>query len=214
MTSRGSRPGRPVRVRRAGALSLQVGALEEAEGFMGASPRGALGRARSRTLFGGLAAQFPLGRRAAAPGGEPAAWRVRLSAYAGRTTPELRGAGVSETPDVLLSSAFGASLSRRTLLMKGDRLAFSLSQPLRIESGALRLRLPASRTRSRGVLHQVLPVNLEPSGRSLEWLISYGAGIGPARLHAALGLTRHPGHSRFAETERRAWLLLDMPLRW
>ena len=50
----------------------------------------------------------------------------------------------------------------------GSTLSFSLSQPLRVESGSLDLSLPTGRTQDGVVLSQALSAPLAPSGRQLD----------------------------------------------
>ena len=50
----------------------------------------------------------------------------------------------------------------------GSTLSFSLSQPLRVESGSLDLSLPTGRTQDGVVLHQSLSAPLAPGGRQLD----------------------------------------------
>ena len=114
------------------SLSLQAGAVREADGFLGARAQGNFGEISADTAFAGI-------------GGDWAAmqnWRLLASAYLGHTKADT-GDGMLRAADDIVSSAFSLGLARAGLARRGDWLGLRLSQPLRAESGAAHLRIPA-----------------------------------------------------------------------
>ncbi len=171
--------------------SIQAGMLDEAAGFAGISPRGAFGKASGRTLFGGLAAGADL----------PGNWRAWASAHAGHTRPRLRARGSVRDASPVVTSSFAVAIEGRGIAAAGDTLGISLFQPLRIERGSARVRLPVGRDTDRRVLHETIGIGLEPSARTLDLRLMYARSIGPARVGVALGAERHAGHSRANGTD-------------
>lgn len=95
----------------------------------------------------------------------------RFEYGAARTTGPVSGM-VAGVDDVEFSAfQFGASLS--DVLSKHDRLTFSVSQPLRIEQGQMRLNLPVGRNATGAIQHEQLAAGIEPNGRELDFGISY-----------------------------------------
>ncbi|MDA7972850.1 MAG: hypothetical protein MPK10_09880, partial [Gammaproteobacteria bacterium] len=143
------------------ALSLQLGAVREADGFLGAHARGDFGRAGAGTAFAGVQGDWDAPRS----WGD---WRLRASAYLGGTRADIDGDGMLRGARGIVSSAFALGAARASLARRGDRLGLRLSQPLRAERGAAHLRLPAGRTRFGEVVHRDHKVELAPSGRNLQ----------------------------------------------
>ena len=106
-------------------------------------------------------------------------------------------AGVSP----LATSAFGIS-AERAFEAGGQRLRFSVSQPLRVERGRARLNLPTGRTRDGGVTREVVEVPLSPSGRqvdvSADWRQRLRDG---AELRLRSTASFQPGHRAGEEPE-------------
>ena len=180
--------------------TLELGWLAERGGFVGHLGTGALRTdGDSDTLFFGGRARGRLG-----------AWQTLASAYLGSTDGGGRGDSLLRRSGRIISSSFSAAISRQSLLRRGDALALSLSQALRVESGSAQLRYAASRTRERLPVWRELHVDLEPSGRELAFDIEYSAplGDGCSRMGAALGLVRDNGHGSTAERSLMAsWRL-------
>ena len=96
---------------------------------------------------------------------------------------------------IIRSSAFSFDVAKAGLLTGGDHLAFRLSQPLRVASGGLGLRLPQSYDYETGAVtyaDQVL--NLAPSGREIDAELAYSRAFFGGRMDANLFWRRDPGH--------------------
>jgi hypothetical protein len=65
----------------------------------------------------------------------------------------------------------GATLSEA--FTTGDRLRFSISQPLRLSAGQIRMDLPVGRTKDGVVLFYSVTGSLEPTGRQIDFGVSY-----------------------------------------
>ena len=172
------------------SLSLQAGAVREADGFLGARAQGNFGEISADTAFAGI-------------GGDWAAmqnWRLLASAYLGHTTADT-GDGMLRAADDIVSSAFSLGLARASLARRGDWLGLRLSQPLRAENGAAHLRIPAGRTKYREVLHRQHKLELTPSGRNLQVEAEYRVPFAGGTLRAGLGFDRHANHDRARDLE-------------
>ena len=172
------------------SLSLQAGAVREADGFLGARAQGNFGEISADTAFAGI-------------GGDWAAmqnWRLLASAYLGHTKADT-GDGMLRAADDIVSSAFSLGLARAGLARRGDWLGLRLSQPLRAESGAAHLRIPAGRTKYREVLHRQHKLELTPSGRNLQVEAEYRVPFAGGNLRAGLGFDRHANHDRARDLE-------------
>ena len=172
------------------SLSLQAGAVREADGFLGARAQGNFGEISADTAFAGI-------------GGDWAAmqnWRLLASAYLGHTKADT-GDGMLRAADDIVSSAFSLGLARASLARRGDWLGLRLSQPLRAESGAAHLRIPAGRTKYREVIHRAHKLELTPSGRNLQVEAEYRVPFAGGNLRAGLGFDRHANHDRARDLE-------------
>ncbi len=169
-------------------LSLQAGAVREADGLLGARGQNAFGEIRGATVFAGVNGAWT-------PGGENH-WRLLASAYAGSTRAQVGGNGFLRGADDILSSAFSLGATRASLWRRDDWLSLRLSQPLRVERGDLSLRVPAGRTPSGEVVHRDYAVNLAPTGRTLQAEAMYRLPIAGGALQTRLGVERHPQHDQ------------------
>ncbi|CAJ2376716.1 MAG: putative Autotransporter [Arenicellales bacterium IbO2] len=176
------------------ALSLQLGAVREADGFLGAHARGDFGRAGAGTAFAGVQGDWDAPRS----WGD---WRLRASAYLGGTRADIDGDGMLRGARGIVSSAFALGAARASLARRGDRLGLRLSQPLRAERGAAHLRLPAGRTRFGEVVHRDHKVELAPSGRNLQLNVAYRLPIKGGAIRGEFGVERHALHDRARDLE-------------
>lgn len=165
------------------AFALRLGSVREFESALGATGTGAFGRLESGLVFAGV------GARGAVEG-----WSVAAGAELGVAAPQASRGLVSDVSS-LATSAFSVSAERP--VRDGGRLRLSLSQPLRVESGRMRLSVPVGRTKQGGVARRLVDAPLSPSGRQLDlaadWRAPVDAAGGEARLGATLSV--HPGHA-------------------
>ena len=167
---------------RSSALGMRLGALREFESALGARAGGAFGRLASGVAFAGTGF-----------GAEMGGWGIEAGAELGVTGSEASGGMVREV-SALATSAFSFSAERA--FEDGGRLRLSLSQPLRVERGRLRLAVPTGRTKRGEVVRGIVDAPLTPSGRQIDlgadWRRPAGAAGGELRLGATLSF--QPGH--------------------
>ena len=133
------------------------------------------------------------------------AWRVLASAYIGHTRANA-SSGLLHSVSGLRSSAFSLGLSRRSALRKDDWLGFRLTQPMRVESGRARLRIPTARHTSGVVAYTDLPVNLKPRARTLQAEAAWRTPALGGHLSLGLQLTRYPNHDPDGGTGVFGWV--------
>ncbi len=162
-------------------LGLRLGFLRESDRALGTTASGAFGRLAAGVSFGGMALSARVGP-----------WRLSADGEWGSARPEARY-GLVRGISRLVTSAF--SLAAERSLGDGARLRLSASQPLRVERGRARFRIPTGRTRDGAVTHGTVAAPLSPSGRQIdlagEWSRPMARG-GELRLGATLSL--QPGH--------------------
>ena len=162
-------------------LGLRFGFLRESDRALGTTASGAFGRLAAGVSFGGMALSARVGP-----------WRLSADGEWGSARPEARY-GLVRGVSRLVTSAF--SLAAERSLGDGARLRLSASQPLRVERGRARFRIPTGRTRDGAVTHGTVAAPLSPSGRQIdlagEWSRPMARG-GELRLGATLSL--QPGH--------------------
>ena len=73
----------------------------------------------------------------------------------------------------LWSSAIAVGVVGQEVARSGDRLAFRLSQPLRVEAGRAQLRWVSGRSPDGRVELEQTDLSLEPSGRQLDLEVAY-----------------------------------------
>ena len=174
---------------RSGAIGLRVGFVDESGSALRLRSRGAFGGLSSSLVYAGVGGATRVG-----------AWTVSADAEAGIAGVDAeRGliAGVSP----LATSAFGVSAER--VFEAGEkRLRFSVSQPLRVEGGHVRLDLPMGRTRDGAVTREVAEVPLSPSGRQVDVSADWRQRLnGSTELRLQSTASFHPGHSAGEEPE-------------
>ena len=167
--------------RPAGApLGLKGGWVAERETLLGSRSGGAFGDMASDVAFAGIAGSARIGP-----------WRLAGSAEVGLASPSA-GGGLITGISRFTTSAFSLQAERPAAT---GRVLFTLSQPLRVEEGRVRLSVPIDRTRGGRVVRRTVSSGLAPSGREMEATTQWRQALGPAgemRLGAAW--TRHPGH--------------------
>ncbi len=182
-------------------LSLQVGVVREADGFLGTRVQESFGAVHGETLFTGFNGVWK-------PAGEDG-WQVPVSAHLGSTRAQT-GDGFLRGIDDVLSSTFTFGATRSSLWRTGDRFSLSLSQPLRAESGEMTLHVPIGRTPSGEVVRKTHELDLVPDSRTLQfnalYRIPYASGI----LQTRFGLERHPDHSRERDLVVSVGLLYEL----
>ena len=165
-------------------LAMQAGWLAEAERLVGSRPSGAFGELSGNTGMIGLSAYRHLGD----------GWGLLASAHAGTSRAEVRRRGMMHNRSALWTSSFALGLIGNEIDRSGGRLAFRLSQPLRVEAGQAGLRWVSGRTAGGQVKIEHAALDLEPSGRQLDLEVTYSRPWAGGRAHLAVIATRDAGH--------------------
>ena len=174
--------------RRAGLpLGVRAGWIGERETLLGSVGEGAFGDLAGDTAFVGVDASTGLGR-----------WRIGANAELGMVTPAARGGLVTRVSS-LATSAFALHATRA--LAGAGALRFSVSQPLRVESGRASLTVPAGRTKAGAVLYDSVPAELAPSGRQMDIAGQWHRPLGKGELRLGAVYSHRPGHSEAASPE-------------
>ena len=173
----------------ANGLSIQAGFVEEQDSFLGTSIGSALGSVESGdTFFTGINGYMQLGTQ----------WQAIVALYSGTTDPGLNSQFIS-IDQKIISNSWALGLQGNSLLRNNDQLSLYLSQPLRIEDGAGKLRVASGRTIDRQVIYQDLHFDLQPQGREQQLELNYHRPWQLAQkaawLSASASYIYQPGHS-------------------
>ena len=169
-------------------IGLRAGWMTEQGSVLGASGRGAFGSLTGQTGFVGLHT-----------GWKTDTWSMHANAEFGTiaSTPEK-----SLIKDIsgVITSTFGLSATRS--FGAGRALQVSLSQPLRVESGRASFVVPVARTKSGSVVRRSFTSGLSPSGRQIDFSLSWHHRVSDrSRVHLSGILTHNPGHRANAKPE-------------
>ena len=185
---------------RSGAVEGSLGAswMQEDATLLGSSFQSALvGRGGADSIFVDMAAGWD-----AAPG-----WRFGASMRHGFTRP--RTGGQMAGAAMLRTSGWSIDAVRSGIFAQQDRLALRVSQPLRVESGALALNLPVAYDYvSESATMGISRLSLSPSGREIATELSWEGPIWGGTAAASLFARRDPGHIASASAD------LGAGLRW
>ena len=176
-------------------LAVQAGWLAEPRGLVGSRSRGAFGALAGETVMAGLSAHRRLGDL----------WSLLASAHAGISAGEIKGGGMVRDLSLLLTGAFALGLIGEEV--GGDRLAFRLAQPLRVEAGRAELRWVSGRTADGRIAVERAELDLEPSGRQIDLEATWSRPWAGGRAYLAAIASHDAGHVR---GEHEAMLLM----RW
>ncbi|MCY4551775.1 MAG: S8 family serine peptidase [Defluviicoccus sp.] len=171
-----------------GKLGLTGGVVGERQTMLGSTAAGAFGRVSGASAFAGIEGRAAIG-----------AWSIGAGAELG-TVRAATGGGMIAGVSPLTTSAFAVAAGRT--LANGDGIEVSLSQPLRVEAGRVRLSVPIGRSIDGLVQRRSLSAGLAPGGRQIDIAASWHrtlAGGGTASVGAVW--TRQPGHDAAADPE-------------
>ena len=167
-------------------VAIQAGWLMEPNRLAGSRPSGAFGELNADTVFTGVSAYRRLGDH----------WTVLGNVHAGISRTGMQKHGMLHDPSALWTSTFAIGVIGKDIGHTQDRLAFRLSQPLRVESGHARFHWASGRTRNRQVRIENTTLDLEPSGRQLDLELAYSRPWKGGQANLATLVTRHAGHTR------------------
>ena len=181
-------------------FGFQLGLVNESSGLVGSSGVGALKLGENmQTWFAGGTTGWTFG-----------SWQAVASAYVGLTQADDEVSGsLFVDMSSLISSTMSFGVRRADIFSRGDRFSLFITQPLRVESGAAKLRFAVARTRYGDVILSETQADLAPSGREIELEASYFYPLSAAsKLTLAAGVIRDRGHEAGAPFEAR------MMARW
>jgi hypothetical protein len=171
--------------RRFGKLRTSVALdwMREDATLLGAEFHDSFGLAGADTLFLDAEAGWDL-----APG-----WRLGAAMRNGWTFA--RGGGLVAGGSRLTSRSWSLDLARSGVFESGDRLAFRLSQPLRVESGGLNLSLPVDYSYATlSPTYGIRSLSLAPQGRELDAELAWTGRLLGGDAGASLFVRKDPGH--------------------
>ncbi|MYG64313.1 MAG: hypothetical protein F4099_03825 [Synechococcus sp. SB0673_bin_10] len=170
-------------------IAFGAGYLNAQDSLLGSSASGALGQLSGQTLFFTTELDTAL----------PAGWQLAAQGELGMVGPSVASSQFINDFSSLSTSAFRLAASRP--FANGSTLRFSLSSPLRVDSGAADLSLPTGRTQDGSVTGRDFSASLVPTGRQLDLtaMVEFPALGGDI----SLGATRseQPRHQRDALAE-------------
>ena len=164
-------------------LTLGGNWMKERETLLGARLADSFGQNGAQSFFVDGGAKVQLGAR----------WSVAANWRQGWTYADV--STVITGQSLLKSNAFSFDLARSDAFVGGDRLAFRISQPLRVASGGLSLNLPvaydyATLTPTFGIRH----FNLAPKGREIASEIAWVMPLRGGYFSSNLFWRQEPGH--------------------
>lgn len=164
-----------------GRTGLRAGLIRETDTLYGSGAAGAFGRPSSSLSFIGASGAFEAG-----------GWLIGIAGEIGRARPEAAGGMLADAGASAFSTAFSAEAARP---LAGGTRRVLLVQPLRVESGRLGLSLPTGRTPEGAVVRGRVGVDLEPSGRQIEFGVDWTRAVASdSALRIGARLIREPGH--------------------
>jgi subtilisin family serine protease len=166
------------------ALSLAATRLQEEETVLGGRFSTLFGSGGSTSHFVDAAASIDLGR----------GWGGYASYRRGRTSLPIGGLAEGGS---IGTDAWAFDISKRSLIIGGDRFALRLMQPLRVRSGGYALSVPVSydyETLSTGFEQRFM--NLSPNGREVDLEAAWSTPLldGAGSFGANAFIRRQPGH--------------------
>jgi subtilisin family serine protease len=166
-------------------LSASLGRLDETQTVLGGRMSAALGGGGSDTMFLDLEARRELG------GGFSAGVNAR------RGWTDFAGGRFR-------SAAYGADVTKLGVLNATDRLAFRISQPLRVANGGFNLLLPTGYDyETQAATNSRQRFSLSPSGREIDTELSYSTAVlgDSGWLGGNLFMRKDPGHIASADAD-------------
>ncbi|MDA8709496.1 S8 family serine peptidase [Gammaproteobacteria bacterium] len=167
--------------------ALQLGLMKENDASLGLSGSGAFNGSNNQlTSFVGLSNSLDL-----------AGGKLFGSFYLGKSNDLSNELGMIRSVSKLSSSAFGIGFMKSSIVSNNDKLILTVDQPIRIESGRLKLNVPTYRTKEKNVLFNSMNFNLDPSGREIHTKAQYFSSYNNIGFGLTLGYKADPYHIKF-----------------
>ena len=120
-------------------------------------------------------------------------WQFGASWRSGSTWAKT--GGVIADGSRLRTSAWALDLGRENMFNRGDLLSLRVSQPLRVESGGLNLRLPVGYSyATRSPIYGDRLISLTPKGREIDAELLWRSPLYSGSAMVSLFYRRNPGH--------------------
>ncbi len=162
-------------------VGVRVGWPKEGNTLLGSKANGAFGRFSANSVFTGFEAATEFG-----------GWRLAFDTEIGLVAPNA-GGGLIDGVSWLTTSATSLRGDRR--LTAHDEMTISVSQPSRIENGAVTFRLPVGRTRGGVILRESFSAGLVPSARQIDLAARWRrTGVFGGEFRAEAAASHNPGH--------------------
>ena len=161
-------------------VGFTAGWIEERTTMLGSSGQGAFGGLSAGTAFFGFDGAVDL-----------AGWRIGADAELGVVNPAVQG-GIIREISPLATSTFAVHADRT--FGRGGSLAFSLSQPLRVERGSASFSASAVRSRRGEVLYRSFRAALTPGERQLDFAGQWSRPLPLGELRLGTVWSHRPGH--------------------
>ena len=161
-----------------GQIRFGLARLTEAQTVLGSSIDNLFGKPGSRTLYADAEIDQQLGNGWSASGSYRRGWTAFSNGH-------------------FTTSAFSLSVTKLGTLTNDDAVAFRISQPLRVERGAIELLLPVGWDYiARVAIEGPRRLSLRPSGRELVLEAAYQRGLSNGFISLNLFGRRDPGHMK------------------
>lgn len=183
--------------------SFTLGTLAENDAVLGSLAGGGLRLARgAATVWTSWGAETALDSH----------WSVAAQASAAYTRAERVGGSLVTALGPITSSAFSFGVTGSDLFSAGDRLAFTIHQPLRAESAPVSLVSGTGKDWNTGqVILARTQTSLMPSGRELAFGADYARAFGGWSAEASAAFRHDAGHVRgHDEADVMLWLHHDL----
>ncbi|MFZ5608979.1 MAG: S8 family serine peptidase [Pseudomonadota bacterium] len=183
-------------------LALEVGAMVEPRSLLGGRSAGGLLLADgARTAWTRLGGDLTLGD----------GWSLIASLTAALTKAGESPQSIVRLAGPIVANAFALGLAGADLVRPGDRLVFSLSQPLRVAAARARLVAGAGRDETGAIAFEERTLPLIPSGREIALEAAYTASLGPFLAQANIAYAFAAGH---IAGQRDAALIFNLARRF
>ncbi|MXO66957.1 S8 family peptidase [Altericroceibacterium endophyticum] len=170
--------------RRFGNLSTALGLslIDEDNSVLGARFHDGFGLQGAQTMFVDAEAGWNFARK----------WRLGAAMRLGQTTPQ---GGLLADGSRLMTQAWSFDVERAGVFAQNDRIGFRVSQPLRVNGGALNFNLPVAYDyASNSARYAVQSLSLSPNGRELMGELAWSGALWSGHASASVFFRHEPGH--------------------
>lgn len=170
--------------RRFGAAEAAIGLswMDEERTVLGARFHDSFSTGGAKTMFVDASGGWSIAPR----------WRLGAS-WRGGMTRAVSGALIDGSD--IFSSAWSFDIERRGIFAGNDALAFRIAQPLRVESGGLRLNMPVDYDyATMSPIYGISTLSLSPDGREIMGELGWRGPLWGGWGMASLYYRREPGH--------------------